>query len=430
MCLDAVLASRSFERSDQLRKFLAYICEMEMAGRGQEITEYTIGVEALGRPRDFSPNDDSVVRNRAYMLRKKLEEYYGDESPAAALRIELPRGSYIPRFVPANNLGAVPPAPGIESARETPLRPIMRAAPPQPRRWIYITLAATLIGVLVGSAAVWMTIRGRIVPIAPPEMQAAWRGILQPGGKVLISIATPAQGYIREFPPPGPQTPNYHQVDPAIAQWYRRQHPGTPPETLLFQVPTFNSPLWGDAVGAMRIVGMLRGFGVESDFLAERLVTPPVFRNRNAVMFGNPEYSATIKRLIARLPLQLTVDPSTKEHEVCEVNGQGKIIRRFVPVRDPRNSELTEVFGLITSLPAEGDSDQHARYLLFSGISSAGTEAAALYFSSPSHLKDLAKRLHLKSNDPWPNKLQVLIRSTTDRTVAFNFSYETHRIAP
>src|SRR5437763_5020230 len=86
--LDAVLASRSFERSEQLKRFLRYICELEIAGRGEEVTEYSIGVEALGRPQDFSPNDDSCVRNRAFALRKRLEEFYEQESPEAALRIE------------------------------------------------------------------------------------------------------------------------------------------------------------------------------------------------------------------------------------------------------------------------------------------------------------------------------------------------------
>lgn len=37
--LEAVLKSRTFARSDQLQGFLRYICEMELAGRGNEITE-------------------------------------------------------------------------------------------------------------------------------------------------------------------------------------------------------------------------------------------------------------------------------------------------------------------------------------------------------------------------------------------------------
>src|SRR5689334_9186934 len=97
--LEAVLHSQTFARADQLKSFLKYVCEMEMAGRGHELTEYLIGIEALGRPASYSPGDDSVVRTRAFALRKKLQEYYEHEQPDAALRIELLKGSYCPHFV-------------------------------------------------------------------------------------------------------------------------------------------------------------------------------------------------------------------------------------------------------------------------------------------------------------------------------------------
>src|SRR5215470_1055795 len=97
--LDAVLRSSTFARSDQLKSFLKYVCEMEIAGHGHELTEYLIGVEALGRPRQYSPGDDSAVRNRAFALRKKLQEFYEREKPDAPVRIELHKGSYCPHFV-------------------------------------------------------------------------------------------------------------------------------------------------------------------------------------------------------------------------------------------------------------------------------------------------------------------------------------------
>ena len=97
--LEAVLHSQTFARADQLKCFLKYVCEMEMAGRGHELTEYLIGIEALGRPASYSPGDDSAVRTRAFALRKKLQEFYEHEQPDAALRIELLKGSYCPHFV-------------------------------------------------------------------------------------------------------------------------------------------------------------------------------------------------------------------------------------------------------------------------------------------------------------------------------------------
>lgn len=97
--LDEVLASNTFARSEQLRSFLKFICEREIAGQGNEINEYLIGVEVMRRPANYSPNEDGTVRNRAYALRNKLQEFYSHEHPQARIRIELPKGSYCPHFI-------------------------------------------------------------------------------------------------------------------------------------------------------------------------------------------------------------------------------------------------------------------------------------------------------------------------------------------
>src|SRR4029077_4738198 len=97
--LELVLQSRTFVRSEQLREFLRYVCSMEIEGRGEQITEYRIAVEALGRSEDYTTTEDSAVRNRAHALRVKLEELYTKELPGAPVRIDFFKGSYRPHFV-------------------------------------------------------------------------------------------------------------------------------------------------------------------------------------------------------------------------------------------------------------------------------------------------------------------------------------------
>ena len=101
--LEEVLRSATFVRASQVRNFLRYICEMEFAGRGDTLHEYLIGVEALGRPTAYSTEDDSSVRRRAYALRQKLDEVYSKELTEARIRIDVPKGSYVPRFTPVPN---------------------------------------------------------------------------------------------------------------------------------------------------------------------------------------------------------------------------------------------------------------------------------------------------------------------------------------
>ena len=98
--LEEVLKSATFIRASQVRNFLRYICEMELAGRAATLHEYLIGVEALGRPTAYSTEDDSSVRRRAYALRQKLEQVYETELADAPIRIDVPKGSYVPRFTP------------------------------------------------------------------------------------------------------------------------------------------------------------------------------------------------------------------------------------------------------------------------------------------------------------------------------------------
>jgi hypothetical protein len=106
--LEAVLRSATFTRASQVRNFLRYICEMELAGRGESLHEYLIGVEALGRPTAYSTDDDSSVRRRAYALRQKLDEVYAKELTDARIRIDVPKGGYVPRFTLISQNRAAP----------------------------------------------------------------------------------------------------------------------------------------------------------------------------------------------------------------------------------------------------------------------------------------------------------------------------------
>lgn len=188
--LDVVLRSSTFARADQLRNFLRYVCEMEMAGRGSEINEYRVGVEALGRPATYSTGDDSAVRRRAHALREKLDEFYSTEAVDADIRIELPKGSYVPRFVTHERLNApvplpAPPEPIIFSPVET------RPTPTRGPRWAI--LAAALLPLAL-CAGLWIQNRQLQDTLArsytPPAAVAAfWRQMVGNGHPTYMVVA-------------------------------------------------------------------------------------------------------------------------------------------------------------------------------------------------------------------------------------------------
>jgi hypothetical protein len=97
--LEAVLASGIFNRAPNLALLLTYVCARYFEGAGEQIKEYNIAVDALGRPADFDQKRDSIVRVEAHRLRKRLREYYDADGAAHALHIDIPPGQYAPRFV-------------------------------------------------------------------------------------------------------------------------------------------------------------------------------------------------------------------------------------------------------------------------------------------------------------------------------------------
>ncbi len=97
--LQAVLASGIFNRAPNLANVLNYVCEKFFEGEAEQIKEYNIAVEALGRPAVFDQKRDSIVRVEAHRLRKRLREYYEAEGADHRVRIDIPPGQYAPHFV-------------------------------------------------------------------------------------------------------------------------------------------------------------------------------------------------------------------------------------------------------------------------------------------------------------------------------------------
>jgi adenylate cyclase len=92
--LQRILSSRCFQQAGRASHFLRFVVEETLAGNGQRLKGYTIGVEVFGRPVDFDAQSDALVRVEAGRLRRRLVEYYATEGAADPVRIELPRGSY------------------------------------------------------------------------------------------------------------------------------------------------------------------------------------------------------------------------------------------------------------------------------------------------------------------------------------------------
>lgn len=98
--LEAVLKARVLVRSPSVLRIAEYIVRQCLEGQADSLKEYNIAVGALGKPADFDPKLDSIVRVETHRLRKKLTEFYRTEGSARTLRVVLEPGQYVPKFVP------------------------------------------------------------------------------------------------------------------------------------------------------------------------------------------------------------------------------------------------------------------------------------------------------------------------------------------
>jgi TolB-like protein len=101
-----VLASAAFETAPQARRFLAFVADETIDGRGHLLNERKVGRLALGRGADFDARRDPSVRVQARRVRDRLDRYYLADGRNDAIRIDLPLGQYAVAFSARRSGGA------------------------------------------------------------------------------------------------------------------------------------------------------------------------------------------------------------------------------------------------------------------------------------------------------------------------------------
>ena len=94
--LERLLASRDFDGTPRSRAFLRFVVEETLGGRQEGLSQTTLATHVFGRRQDFDPTIDPIVRIQAGRLRRSLERYYLLAGGSDPVRIELPRGGYVP----------------------------------------------------------------------------------------------------------------------------------------------------------------------------------------------------------------------------------------------------------------------------------------------------------------------------------------------
>lgn len=95
--LARILASRTLEKHQKLRELLERLVNDHLAGK--PVNEDMLGREVFGKPKDWIPMDETVVREGMRNLRKRLKLYCRAEGHDDEVIITFPpRTGYAPRF--------------------------------------------------------------------------------------------------------------------------------------------------------------------------------------------------------------------------------------------------------------------------------------------------------------------------------------------
>jgi len=381
--IEKVLHSVAFSRSDSSRLLLKFIVEKSLTGDLDSIKEYTIATEALGRPPDFDPKADSIVRIQVQRLRKRLEEYYSDEGREDPVRIVIPSGHYIPEFrthpkpsTPKKNDEALASPDGrLVAATRDFSRPFLVGV-------VVVLLGALVIMGTYLSRASGLKASAEASPL-PSALVPLWRVFAPPNPPPLIVYSnamflTDDYGDVYRVLlssahslPSGAKVPSLsglEYVSPALPKTGNLRY---------FDLYTGT----GEVVAAVKIARLLSTQKQDVSVERSRLVSYDNIRGGNVIFLGSSAEDAVLEKL--PIDAELVFDLSGEDAVIRDRPTASGEPHSYGLVRDPRTGEYRTDHALISLLPSV---DPGRYVLVLAGITTLGTQAAAEFATSPAQM--------------------------------------------
>lgn len=351
--LGRLLASSVFARSKGCSSLLAYVVDKTLDGSVQDLKERTLGSEVFGCPPDYDTSTDHVVRSTAADVRKRLAQYYMEPVHFGEIRIDIPLGSYVPRFF-RSVATAVPhegsPAPVPISEGIPGVQPAARR---RRYRWlaILIALAAVIFSILAVSSTRLRSSRA---------LDGFWRPILRSPNPILVCIS-PLQGLQPELP--GTEG----RVDR---------------ESSLGVVRGSGRVFLDDAIALSRLAGLLQGSGKGYRILPASGVTFADLQSSPVILIGFNNYWTT--SLADKLRFTMERNPGS---DVAVLRDKKNPARNdwSVDLRTPYDRPMKDYALVVRALdPKTGQITVTA-----AGLTHFGTLAAADFLTNSAQIEQL-----------------------------------------
>jgi hypothetical protein len=414
LALQLVLQSKTFSECETLRQILKFIVERSVAERADEIKEYTIATEVLGRSSDFSSKADNIVRVQAARLRKKLAEYYNGEGAQDPVHIFIARGHYYPEYL------TQPPT----------VRPLVNSSEPQAEQAVTpnpepAKLSATLnwrslaFGLLILNLALLTYILRTFSlsadsPKSPPLAKALavlWQPFASSSQPPIIVYSNALflmseQGDLYRY-----YTETSHSLAmgaqvPSLAGLERRG-----------PIPAHLGPLYyfdsytgiGEVVAAGRISQLLARRGQDFSVKRSRITSYEDLRNRHVIFLG----ASLENEILGKLPVESDLvfeDPAGNEFVgrllIRDRRPEANQPATYEFRRDGRTKALQSEYALISLLPSVTPNQY---ILVLAGLSTLGTQAAAEFAISEASMLTLESMWAASGDKDLPSYFQALL---------------------
>jgi hypothetical protein len=364
--VERVLSSNQFKASLRLREFLRYIADCAIKESPESATEQQIGVHVFNRLPGYNSSEDSIVRTHARLLRQKLAEYFSTEGGGEPIIIEVPKGHYLPIFRARHSEPPPAPFPLLKDAPATQSKPPVSFWQAMP---LGIVLGILCVVVLAGSAF----LIPRAWPKAPTEKSAVdafWAPFLTGDPPIVIYSNTRFLGDSKtglRYIPPG-LSPDMEQV-----------------------VDHYTG------IGELASVYELtRLFDThQATFVLKRslLVTWDEAKLRNLVFIGSPAENPSLNAL-----------PSMTDFTLTTTAASSGFINRHPLPGEPAvylrpEHPLTKDYAVIALMPGV---ESGKRTLIFSGLTTLGTQAAVEYSCRKDSAAELLKAVSSPTGETRP----------------------------
>ena len=404
-----ILHSETLRSSEALRRLLRYLADKTLVGEADQLKEYTVGIEALGKPATYDPRQESIVRIQVGRLRQKLGDYYHGEGKHDPIVVELPKGRFKLRF-----------GTGDERSEPEIGRPAAPAAAVVPNR----SFSRVVIGILLliaSTAAIysttelWRERRQTMLFRAAwtPEIEALWSPFVSSDRGLIVAIHDPTFALVPGF--------GVYR-DGAANNWDElMQSPATASMRLVTKQSEFR-PVnlytgTGEAAASLQLGTLLGPRAPHLTLIRISDLSWEQFADNNVIFVGP---AAPFQERLEALPIELQLTADERGVRVLHPRpGEAPL----PTLRQSNRSGTGEQFALVTTTPGPvGKGVVRA----FESIGTSARLAAVQAFSDPSAARILFGKLRDRSGII-PRYFQLLLKVTYKDGVATESEYVLHR---